>query len=384
MITGNLRIKGDSISHQKKHSPTLPDGLVEAGDPAAHWLQMEGSSSLLYEIAVKAVELLGVNHSQILVLGSDGIFHCQAYHYSNSAKLNRSTGRRDNRKVQAVLQKIVLSDGPVLVGHRDRMLTAEERSALKSGMQENLLIFPMRLDTEPVGVFILGFDKLDSIHEKIRLAMMFSNQAALAIQREGLPYTDDESVVEIVMALAKALEARDLSTGAHCRKITRLAEQMAMELGCSFREIQAIRRAALLHDIGKIGIPDQILHKPGPLSDREWAIMRQHPEIGARILRMIHGLSDVARLVQAHHERYDGSGYPYNLSGEAIPLGARILSVVDAYGAMMADRVYRPARPFSDAIEELKRCAGVDFDPAVVETFVGLMDSQLDGVEDVG
>ncbi len=266
----------------------------------------------------------------------------------------------------------------------DKSISVDERLALRSGPQDNLLIVPMRLDTEPVGIFVLGFENYVEVEKKIQLAQLFSKQAAAALHREGLPYTDEDSVVEIVMALSKALEARDLSTGAHCRKITRLTELMAVRQNCSFQEIQIIRRAALLHDIGKIGIPDQILHKPGPLSDKEWVVMRQHPEIGARILRMVRGLSEVSKLVLAHHERYDGSGYPYGLRGEAIPLGARILAVVDAYGAMVVDRVYRPAKSYNEAIEELKRCSGKDFDPRIVDTFLNLIETTTDGMEDVG
>jgi putative nucleotidyltransferase with HDIG domain len=378
MITGNVHLTGDYKKNYRKSKPSLSDGMVECGDPALKWIEIEGSSSLLYEIAVKAVELLDITHCQILVLGSNGVFHCQAYHWNNSAYAQRSTGRRDYQRAQEFLQKIILSDGPVYISPNDRLLSNEQRSALKSHSLENLLLFPMRLDTEPVGVFVVGFEKIAAIDEKVRLASLFSRQAALALHREGLPYSEDESVIEIVMALSKALEARDLSTGAHCRKITRLTEKIALHLGCPFHDIQAIRRAALLHDIGKIGIPDQILYKPGPLSEREWVVMRQHPEIGARILRTIHGLSDVARLVLAHHERYDGSGYPYGLSGENIPMGARILAVVDAYGAMVVDRVYRSARSFREAVDELKRCAGKDFDPIVVEAFLGLLENHTD------
>jgi len=381
MITGNVRPTGDYIKRYQKSTTALPEGVVDLGDTALNWIEIEGSSSLLYEITVKAVELLEITHCQILVLGSNGVFHCQAYHWNNSGFTQGSSNKRDDQRAQEFLQKIILSDGPVYISPSDRLLTTEQRNALKSHSQENLLLFPMRLDTEPVGVFVVGFDKFAAIDEKVRLGSLFSKQAALALHREGLPYSEEESVIEIVMALSKALEARDLSTGAHCRKITRLTEKIAVHLGCPFHEIQAIRRAALLHDIGKIGIPDQILFKPGLLTEREWVVMRQHPEIGARILRTIHGLSEVARLVLAHHERYDGSGYPYGLSGENIPMGARILAVVDAYGAMVVERVYRSARSFREAVDELKRCAGKDFDPVVVEAFLNLIEnrSDLDG-----
>ncbi|MCX7976764.1 MAG: HD domain-containing protein, partial [Bellilinea sp.] len=354
MITGNLYFGGDFFNRLSKvKTPLVTEVWGESGDLAAQWLQVEGSSSLLFEITVKAVELLDVKHCQVLVLCADGTFHRQASYQSQT--LNRSNGvLRNYPHLNHFLQRVVLNDGPILIGYRENILGAEERRLLKLQANENLMLFPMRLETEPVGIFGLSFDRFHSIEQRLPLAMMFAEQAAQAIQREGLALTEEESAVEIVLALAKALESRDLSTGSHCRRVTRTAEQVALRMGCSFREIQDIRRAALLHDIGKIGIPDQILHKPGPLTEREWAIMRQHPEIGARILRLVHGLSEVAKLVLAHHEHFDGSGYPYGLSGDAIPLGARILKVVDAFGAMTTDRIYRPALSFRDAIAELK------------------------------
>lgn len=385
MITGNLYFGGDLFSRLgKRIAPLVVEEWGEGGDLAAQWLQIEGSSSLLHEIAVKAVELLDVKHCQILVLSADGYFHRQAFYHSQNT-LSRSNGAfRNYPRLNHFLQSVVLSDGPILIGYRDSFLGLEERRLLKVHGTENLILFPMRLETEPVGIFALSFDRFHSIDQRLPLARMFSEQAAQAIQREGLALTEEESAVEIVLALAKALESRDLSTGSHCRRITRIAEQVAIRMGCTFREVQDIRRAALLHDIGKIGIPDQILHKPGPLTEREWAIMRQHPEIGARILRLVHGLNEVAKLVLAHHERYDGSGYPYGLSGDAIPLGSRILSVVDAFGAMITDRVYRPALSFRDAVAELKRCAGTHFDPHVVDVFLELISAGSDGMEDVG
>lgn len=385
MITGNLYFGGDFFNRLAKlRTPLVTEVWGESGDLAAQWLQVEGSSSLLFEIVVKAVELLEVRHCQVLVLCADGTFHRQAY-YQAQTLLNRSNGvLRNYQRLNHFLQRVALSDRPVLIGYRDTYFGVEERRLLKLQSNENLVLIPMRLESEPVGIFGLSFDRFHSIEERLPLAMMFSEQAAQAIQREGLALTEEESTVEIVLALAKALESRDLSTGSHCRRVTRTAEQVAVRMGCSFREIQDIRRAALLHDIGKIGIPDQILHKPGPLSEREWAIMRQHPEIGARILRLVHGLAEVARLVLAHHEHCDGSGYPYGLSGDAIPLGARILTVVDAFSAMTTDRIYRPALSYHDAIAELKRCAGTDFDPQVVDVFLEMLNADLDGMEDVG
>jgi HD-GYP domain-containing protein (c-di-GMP phosphodiesterase class II) len=133
----------------------------------------------------------------------------------------------------------------------------------------------------------------------------------------------------------------------------------------------------VLHDLGKLGIADAILHKPGALDDLEWKEIRRHPEIGARILEHA-GLSDIAGWVRAHHERIDGRGYPTGIAGEDIPIEARILAVADAYEAMVADRPYRAGMPASEAREELTRCAGTQFDQAVVDAFLGALDSSED------
>ena len=147
----------------------------------------------------------------------------------------------------------------------------------------------------------------------------------------------------MIAALASALGERDRYTGDHSESVVELAAGSARQLALGRERIGRLRTAALLHDIGKVGIPDEILHKPGPLSGREWEIMRQHPVIGERILRAIPGMGAVARVVRHEHERWDGGGYPDGLVGDAIPLEARIILACDAYHAMTSDRPYRKA-----------------------------------------
>jgi putative nucleotidyltransferase with HDIG domain len=149
---------------------------------------------------------------------------------------------------------------------------------------------------------------------------------------------------------------------------------VAHTLGCREEEIQDIRWGALLHDIGKIGVPDGILRKPGALTDEEWGTMRQHPVIGEQILLPVERMQGVARIVRHHHEKWDGTGYPDGLRGEAIPLGARILAAVDAYGAITDERPYKQARSHEDGIHELRRCAGQQFDPEIVDAFCRVLE----------
>ena len=149
--------------------------------------------------------------------------------------------------------------------------------------------------------------------------------------------------------------------------------RVAQALALNPDEVERVETAALLHDIGKVGIPDSILHKNGPLDDDEWALMKEHPVIGERILRAIPGLGGVARIVRHEHERWDGEGYPDGISGDTIPIGSRIILACDAYHAMTSDRPYRQAMSHGDALRELRKSAGTQFDPQVVEALLGCL-----------
>jgi putative nucleotidyltransferase with HDIG domain len=183
------------------------------------------------------------------------------------------------------------------------------------------------------------------------------------------------SCSELLLSLTKILEAKDAYTFDHSEQIVGWAETLAWKLGCRSCDLDSIHWAALLHDIGKIGIPDSVLQKPTGLNNEEWQMMKQHSQIGADIVGSFRQMKNVSRLIKYHHEHYDGSGYPEGLIGEEIPLGARILAVVDAYSAMITDRVYRSARQPEEACEELERTSGTQFDPKVVDIFLQIVNS---------
>jgi response regulator RpfG family c-di-GMP phosphodiesterase len=170
-------------------------------------------------------------------------------------------------------------------------------------------------------------------------------------------------------ALGAALDSRDVGTESHSRRVHGYSLALGREHGVPKEQLHDLAHGVLLHDIGKIGIPDAILLKPGPLTPEEWATMRTHPEIGKRLVEKIPFLQNAVPVIWCHHEKWDGTGYPRKLRGEEIPLFARIFSVVDAFDAMTFDRPYSRAIPLEDAMAEIKRCAGSHFDPDVVRSF---------------
>ena len=194
-------------------------------------------------------------------------------------------------------------------------------------------------------------------------------QAALALDGQRIAGELEASFLATIDALVRALEAQDMYTSGHALSIADLARRVGRVLGLDAAALRDVEHAAVLHDIGKIGIPSELLRKRGPLSTGEREHMRAHPEIGARILEPVERLRQLAPLVRFSHECWDGSGYPDGLAGEQIPLGARIISVCDAFDAMVSDRPYRGGRSTAEALAELRANAGTQFDPAVVEAF---------------
>ncbi|AFM43335.1 putative domain HDIG-containing protein [Desulfosporosinus acidiphilus SJ4] len=180
--------------------------------------------------------------------------------------------------------------------------------------------------------------------------------------------------LETVGALVQALEAKDIYTGGHSERVGKLAVSIAEAIKMTEDKIEFLKYAALLHDVGKIGISDVILNKEGELLESEWDVIRSHPVIGQTIIENIKFMFDIGKVIRHHHERYDGKGYPDGIRGEAVPLEARIIAVADTYDAMTSDRSYRPGKSHDEAIEELKRVSGSQLDPKMVEIFCELIE----------
>jgi HD-GYP domain-containing protein (c-di-GMP phosphodiesterase class II) len=215
-------------------------------------------------------------------------------------------------------------------------------------------------------------DSLHSSDEVMRLLRGLSYQAAVALERARSFASLEDTFVSTVEALANALEANDEQTSSHTRWITDMALRVGAEMGFPEPALKRLELGALFHDIGKIGIPTNILLKPGPLSPGERRVIETHPEQGERILEPIDRLAEVRAIVRSCHERWDGAGYPDGKAGEAIPLESRIILVCDAFHAMTSDRPYRKRLPVAEACRRLEEAAGTQFDPAVVDVFLRL------------
>mgnify|MGYP000630866470 CR=1 FL=1 len=199
--------------------------------------------------------------------------------------------------------------------------------------------------------------------------------SAVVIKNSQLNEQMQEDYIKTISALALALDARDPYTRWHSENVTRYSVEIAKAMGCTLSYIETVRRAALLHDIGKIGIPDNILLKQGKLTDEEFQQIKLHPVKGENIIKTLPFLKEVSSLVRHHHERYDGKGYPDKIQGKKIELGAAILAVADSFDAMISDRPYRKALSLEEAINELKVNKGKQFFPQVVDCFLNIIEN---------
>jgi putative nucleotidyltransferase with HDIG domain len=240
------------------------------------------------------------------------------------------------------------------------------------------LFIPLNTKGELVGFMIVAPKRSTQsyTHDDEVMLSTLANQTAVVIENARLYEDLEATFVQTVVALANAIDMRDTYTSTHSQRIAEWAAEIARTMGCNAQAVQAIYWGGLLHDIGKIGIPDSILRKPTKLDQAEWEIIKRHTILGAQLVSSIKKLADVAPIIESSHERYNGSGYPHGLKGEEIPMGARIIGVVDSYSAMRDERSYKKPISHKEAIEELKRNSGILFDPHVVNVFIHIVDKE--------
>jgi putative nucleotidyltransferase with HDIG domain len=334
----------------------------------ADWL-IDGLQSELSELGISLQEPDASMHLIYLGDNEDYISQSDGHKRAETQELN---GRGNSSEPGSIYGTVALpTDGRTITRNLDY-------DSVRS-----FLGVPLWTRSRFVGVLCLGGKKTGERFTKDDLSLLstLGSQAALAIYNAQLYEAREQALLDTIAALAHAIEAKDGYTINHCERMVGRAVGLALEMRLPRKEVENIRLGAILHDVGKIGIPDAVLNKPGRLTPEEYEIMKQHAAIGARIVQSVAALQPVVPIVRHHQERYDGSGYPDGLSGEAIPLGARIISVVDAYGAMTEDRVYRNALGHEKAIEELTTQSGRQFDPQVVDAFLRLVREQPEFIE---
>lgn len=283
------------------------------------------------------------------------------------------------------ISKVVSTKAPVYLDDaRKSTLSAAEKIAVSSRHLVSILYFPLLLKEDVIGVFIVGTTDKPRMFttNEIDLCYILSFQVSLAIANSLLYKKAQQSIVDLCRAYdatlegwSRVLDMRDHITEEHTHRVVELTVALASRMGIPASDLGHIRRGALMHDIGKMGIPDAILQKPGALSDTEQKIMQTHPEKARDLLSRIDYLTPAVDIPYCHHEKWDGSGYPRGLRGEAIPLPARIFAVIDVFDALTSDRPYRKAWKKEEALAYIKNQSGKHFYPQAVRAFIEMIET---------
>jgi HD-GYP domain-containing protein (c-di-GMP phosphodiesterase class II) len=251
---------------------------------------------------------------------------------------------------------------------------------LARGGEENLLIVPFRLRNFREGYLVFGLRGKGSIGDgDLRFALALSRQASSILYAVHLYQELADLLFATLGALSSAIDAKDPYTHGHSQRVAEFAVTAAGHMGYNSKFLTMLKIAGQLHDFGKIGVREHILSKEGRLDEEEKKAMNEHPVIGAQILGKFKSFAEIVPGIRHHHERYDGAGYPEGLRGEEIPMVGRIIAVADAYDAMTTTRPYRDKLEYKDALVELRRFAGIQFDPAVVEAFISSIRRETNG-----
>lgn len=374
---GSLPSPGDALDNR-----TLPENMrvvpYARFGQGSDWL-IEG---LQKELADLGIHLLGSNPTQLMSFNNNHRTQPLSDRYDFSS-YNSGPLLSDLPVPGSDLSTVpALAEQPAVAVAEPEAAGATAETFQRTGIRSmrSFLGVPLWTRQRFVGMLCLGNKRTGEHFTKDDLDLLgtLSTQASLAIYNAQLFDAQRQTLLGTIEALAHAIEAKDGYTIEHCERMTERALALAQAMNLPPQEVENIRMGAILHDIGKIGIPDSILNKPGKLTAEEYEIMKEHPAIGARIVQSVGPLTGVVTIVKHHHERYDGSGYPDRLAGTDIPLGARIIGVVDTYGAMTEDRVYRAAPGHHRAVEELSNLAGKQFDPEIVTAYLRLLEVRPD------
>jgi putative nucleotidyltransferase with HDIG domain len=343
------------------------EALYHMGEATQDRASLDQLADLLY---VQARQILLVDRLGLDVWGQDDLLtrECR-FRPADSSSLPVPPG------VYAELVARVRSSGlPVAASD---LVVPRRRSDQGVRIRASLFV-PLVAHNRVIGILHVHRAKARPFQEReARTLLTLATQAALNIESGRL--LDDVRTLfqRSLEAFSTALDFKDNDTGGHSHRVALCAREVARRMNLAGDAVEHIAQGALLHDIGKIAVPDSILRKPGTLSEEEWATMRRHPDTGFRMLKAIHVPDTIAAVVRQHHEKFDGTGYPLGLRGTDISVGARIFSVVDFYDALSNDRPYRKALPLDQVVDLMRRDTGRHFDPEVLETFLAIPEDTL-------
>jgi HD-GYP domain-containing protein (c-di-GMP phosphodiesterase class II) len=377
LFTALSRMHGDLLDAQALEA--------QSSNFTKHLSQSYDNMSLLYRLGRSMNEL---RHPEQFVTGAvDGL--CETLGYAWTAAWfrpgTREVGDLAGRFICAVEEpgfdtEALFGDFEATIGqiHREGLLGSEVSPGIfgvESGIGPELVLQPIRIDGVYSGIMAMGSKRGEDPQ-----ASSYDTQALEAVagyvgtllESVHLYVEQQSTIMGMLRALTASLDAKDRYTRGHSERVALLARELALHVGMSEHEAGRIHVAGILHDIGKIGVPDHVLCKPSRLTDDEFALIKRHPVLGHEILKGIPAVVDVLPGVLYHHERWDGRGYPEGLSGENIPPMARVLALADTFDSMSSNRSYRSARVRRQVLDEIRSCAGSQFDPTLAEAFLGL------------
>jgi len=332
---------------------------------------------VLQLLSVRLVEAVDASFCRILLLDAEGLnLRVVAAHPVREMEMDSAVGMTIPLSELPEHKKAIESKSAVIIGGRREEsvepVSIRHQEFMKSA--KSILLYPLVVGDKAVGVVCIGeqrrWERSPMTSEKAALSQTIVNQGAMAVGHALSHQALEEAFTGTIRSLAEAIDAKDPSTRGHSDWVSKYALMIGRQMGMDNGELDELKYAGYLHDVGKIGIPDEILGKTSQLSTDEWKLMKKHPIVSARILDPVSISPLIKAAIRHHHERFDGKGYPYGLAGGSIPLAARIMSVADSYEAMTSDRPYRKALSDEQAVAELLRCAGTQFDPDIVHAFM--------------
>jgi len=339
-----------------------------------------GLNRVLEEVMDTLIELMRAERGFLMLRGGNNELSVRIARGIAHINLDEDSSLKVSR---TIVDEVAKSGEPILTTNAQDDPRFEGHVSIAAFQLRSILCAPLKIKNELIGVIYVDNRARSGIFQENDLSLIraFADQAAVAIDNaqlfDNLQAKNrelEEAYQATLEGWVSALDLRDKETEGHTQRVTILTQRLALSMGVNDAELVNITRGALLHDIGKIAIPDGILLKPGKLTDEERSIIQKHPVYAYEMLRRIDFLQSAIDIPYCHHEKWDGTGYPRGLSGEEIPFAARIFSVVDVYDALVSDRPYRKALPVDEVKEMIKRDAGSHFDPRVVEIFIAMDD----------